>query len=487
MLSTEELNHIHNQLNHLSNSLTTKQKRSIRHNLKKQLQEHNYASKYPPYQPTSYGIIFINRTTTTDVLIRLDQEIKEAEKFMLDTESVMVKFKPNVPALIQIQIYSPTSSTIMIIEVHHLPNQQQQEFRLIKNLFQSLLTRKNQIFSWGGINELNEFLQFNLFNQDQIYLPTNRNIQDEYKTYWDRTFPHQTTVNAENCRCRHCFGVGHKQLLGIQDVTAFELNEWLNKQLTCQKFNIGLDQKLQKYNLYGSQYRQSLVRYAANDCDAILRIIIKSNIINNQYSNIEPSNETEDDMLIDDLYIMNDSTNNLPTAIENHEDIRESTSEIPVTSANNLEPSIELILNNEPTEQLMKLHQSKTLSEQERKKIHNRSRTLHQRKKAYTYELFIRNIEKRFPIRLMKTILKENGVEITQVNPLTSNRTNETMLRVGIKNPKRLEQYKKTTHGWFTKQHYQRLFRTKSRNYRHDNGQTRSSSYNHQKRNRTFR
>jgi len=233
MLSIEEIDHINDQLQHIPDTLTSKRKHSLRHDLNKQLQEHNYASRYPPYQPTPYEIVFINRTTTSDVLIQLDQEIQQVKHFMLDTESVMVKFKPNVPTLIQIQICSSTSSIVMIIECHHLPNKQQQEFQLIKNLFQSLLTNKKQIFSWGSISELDKFLEFDLFTEDQIYLPINRNIQVEYKTYWDQMFPHQKNINEGDCRCRNCFGVGHKPLLGIQDVVAFELNEWLNKQLTC--------------------------------------------------------------------------------------------------------------------------------------------------------------------------------------------------------------------------------------------------------------
>jgi hypothetical protein len=58
--------------------------------------------------------------------------------------------------------------------------------------------------------------------------------------------------------------------------------------LTCQPFNIGLYPQLRRLNPREFQYRQSLYTYAANDCDAILRIIIHSNLINDQYSEVAP-------------------------------------------------------------------------------------------------------------------------------------------------------------------------------------------------------
>jgi len=146
MLSPEEINDIHYQLNHMSSSLTNKRKRDLRHELNKVLKEHKYASTYAPYESTGYEVVFINRTTPIDTLIKLDTKIKQTSIFTLDTESAPRKFQSNVPALIQLQVCSRTSSIIIIVEVHHLPTQNKEEFKLIKNLFNSLFKKKSNLY-----------------------------------------------------------------------------------------------------------------------------------------------------------------------------------------------------------------------------------------------------------------------------------------------------------------------------------------------------
>ncbi len=116
VLSPEEINDIHYQLNNMSSSFTNKRKSELRHELNKVLKEHKYASTYLPYEPTGYEVVFVNRITSINTLITLDTKI-----FTLDTESITRKFQSNVPALIQLQLCSETSSIVIIVEVHHLP------------------------------------------------------------------------------------------------------------------------------------------------------------------------------------------------------------------------------------------------------------------------------------------------------------------------------------------------------------------------------
>jgi hypothetical protein len=142
MLSPEEINDIHCQLKQIpTSSFTNKRKRELRHELNKVLKEHEYASTYSPFEPTGYEIIFVNRRTSIDTLITLDTKIKQTNIFTLDTESIIRRFQSNVPALIQLQLCAEPSSIVIIIEVHHLPEQNKKEFQLIQNLFNSLFVQ----------------------------------------------------------------------------------------------------------------------------------------------------------------------------------------------------------------------------------------------------------------------------------------------------------------------------------------------------------
>ncbi len=95
--------------------------------------------------------MFVNRITSINTIVTLNTKIKETKIFTLDTESIARKFQPNVPALIQLQLCSEASSIVIIVEVQHLPKQNQKEFQLIKNLFNSLFIKENKIFIWGEI------------------------------------------------------------------------------------------------------------------------------------------------------------------------------------------------------------------------------------------------------------------------------------------------------------------------------------------------
>jgi len=486
-------------------------------------------------------IVFVNRTTPIDTLIKLNIKIKETNIFTLDTESVSRKFQSNLPALIQLQLCSEPSS-IIIIEVQHLPKQNEKEFQLIKNLFNSLFIKEKKIFIWGEIEELKEFIQFNLFNLQQIKLSTNRNVQKEFKAYWNEVYPHNEDPNQQ-CQCKYCFGIDHDNLLSLQDAVAFQLRQWLDKRLTRQAFNIGLDPQLKRLNQRELEYRKSLLTYAANDCDAIYQIILHSNIINYHYPKAAQVNEVNNEFdtngtayefgnnttayefdfdemnyELDEEITINQqgqviitgtayaiiNTNNQPTTTPaiNHykpEEVEqvssdeepmdvtpkqqqpnklttrvkpEPTNDKPYEPPSDNKPAqiqidqvnirpLSPTTNAKPTAPPRKHPKyTSTLSEAERKKIHNRSRTRHQRRKAYEQEIILYNIEKRFPVKVMKQTLKEHGVLITQINPVESMRTGETILFVVLKQPVKKEQYEKLQE-LFTYQNYRRLFQHK--------------------------
>ena len=122
----------------MSTACSTKPKRRCSRGLNKQLREQKYASTLPLFQPTNYEIIFINRTTSIEKLTELNQQINQTKIFMMETESINVKFQPNIPTIIQLQMCFETMSTILIVETHHLPKKQP-ELDLIRKLFTSLL------------------------------------------------------------------------------------------------------------------------------------------------------------------------------------------------------------------------------------------------------------------------------------------------------------------------------------------------------------
>ncbi|CAF2775994.1 unnamed protein product [Rotaria sp. Silwood2] len=212
--------------------------------------------------------------------------ITNSKLFTLDTESTPIPHQPNKPSLIQLQIIqSEYSSIMLIVEVCHLPSPDQPQFTLIKILFDLLFQPDKKIYIWGEIDELIKFTRYQLFTSNQIYLSRNIHLQKEFKKYWSANYPHQPTSSSNGtstCKCKTCFGISHDNLLALQDAVAFELHRWIDKRLTRQPFDIGLDPHLQHLNDKQMEYRQSLCNYAANDCDAIYQLIISTNIINDQ-------------------------------------------------------------------------------------------------------------------------------------------------------------------------------------------------------------
>jgi len=412
--SAEESDDIFRLPDRIAKSKNKKRRQSTNRKANKQIQEKHYSSTYPAYTPTYYNILFINRKTTIEELVAIREQIQKTSIFTLDTESTTVRYQPNIPTLIQVQVCTSAPSTIIILEAQHLPTQQQQEFQLIQKIFDDILQPSNKIFSWGGIIELNNFIQFGLFDERQINSPENRDLQQEFKLHWDRNYPHETNPGDGTCKCRNCFGIGHKPLISLQDVVAFQLNEYLNKEFTCENFMTGLDPKL-VINMNTNEYnhRKKLSQYASNDCDSIFKIISSMNLVDE-----ETRTQTTSNQLVIETIV--------------HDDI-----EIEVE-----QPSIQ--------------HSENPLTTDERRRIHNRSRTLHQRQMAYKHEIFIRNIDHRYPVRQMKITLKSMGIEITQVNPLISNKTNERILRVGLKQPNNLEEYEEQTEGLFSTRSYHR-------------------------------
>ncbi|CAF1102795.1 unnamed protein product [Rotaria sordida] len=359
-----------------------------------------------------YHLVFINRTTTERTLIKVNNIITNSKLFTLDTESTSILHQPNKSSLIQIQIIqSEYSSIILIVEVCHLPSPDQPPFTLIKILFDLLFQPDKKIYIWGEIDELIKFTRYQLFTSNQIYLSRNINVQTKFKNYWSDTYLHQSASSSN-------------------DAVAFELHRWIDKRLTRQPFDIGLDPSLQHLNDKQMEYRQSLCNYAANDCDAIYQLIINTNIINEQ----DPDNTTSS---------ITPTNYELEITTDDNDQINNQESPLPSINTSTNEP------------------EHKQLSQEEKKKIHNRSCTIKQRRRYYQHEIIIKNIDKRFKIREIKDILKLKNISFFAVNISISSTTNKRKLYIGIRDPSKLSSYKIQTEGLFTRNHYEAFRREK--------------------------
>ncbi|CAF3847348.1 unnamed protein product, partial [Rotaria sp. Silwood1] len=482
MLSEKEYEDTLWKYNHIPKSITGQARRNIKQVYRKKLNEHYYASNYPPFEPSPYELIFINYRTTEETLIKLTKLINSCTLFTIDTESITVYKKPNKPALIQIQIIThELNSYILIIEVHHLPRSHVPTFYLIQQLFESLFQPENTIYVWGTIDELTKFTEFNLFSSDQIKLSRNRNLQDEFKLYWYKHHPHIKTSSTTNqkCICEACIGIQENNPWSIQAATAYELHKWLDKRHTCSTFDIGLDPKLVRLNSKELEYRQLITDYAANDCDAVYQLLISTDTINQQSSQsltIEPTtnnnlelilfttNEQNEQELIDEqqVKITSSTTTTRTTHYESqlssphdNEPMESSTHYDEQMSDDNNEQQLQQPSSIEPS--IKSQRRTQQLTEEERRKIHNRTCTRKQRIRYYRNEIQRRNIDKRFSIRNIKRILRQHRIPCTVVNFSTSPMTHQRTLHIGIKDISKKETYESEIQNLFTRKHYEHI------------------------------
>ncbi|CAF4564905.1 unnamed protein product [Rotaria socialis] len=201
------------------------------------LHEHEFASRFPPFQHYHYQQYFINYNTSEQTLQHLIEAVKNSTSFTLDIESVCIPYQPNKPALIQLQVIQENLfSYVIMIKVCHLPHENTEKFQLIRELFGYLFDPNIDIYVWGSIDVLEKFMEFHLFSSNQIYRSNNINSQDYFKNYWQDYHPHQlilsSTTNDTSCTCETCLGIQLNIPWSLQDVVGYLLNQWLDKRYT---------------------------------------------------------------------------------------------------------------------------------------------------------------------------------------------------------------------------------------------------------------
>ena len=278
MLSNSEIRRIQRRLEENLSKTTRKQ-------LKKTLTEHHYATKYPPFAPLTHQHRFLNRCTSTNDLEDLIRHAETSRIILMDTESKIVHYQPNQPALIQLQILPVDEIPIVVIvEVHHLPPNGSETFELMRRFFGIILSSNKEIYSWGSIGELAQFAQFGLFNLEQIDQPDDTDLQKLFKPYWWTMHPH---TPARNCRCEDCLKKAPTESWSLQQAVAEQRREWLDKRHSCSEFDAGLDPRLNTLDAEQRKRQKQLVEYASNDCLSMERLLI------NMQENFPPNGGTD--------------------------------------------------------------------------------------------------------------------------------------------------------------------------------------------------
>ncbi|CAF1529444.1 unnamed protein product [Adineta ricciae] len=204
----------------------------------------------------------INRTTAPSLLHDLIQLARRTTRYTIDTEH---DYYTHEAALIQIE-FIRRRSVVLLIEMCHLPPTSTVTFWLIKSLLAVILSPSNFIYSWGnGIDELGQFVHYDLFSSSTIRRSNNIDVQVDFKLWYNKVFLHTCGLQPHEhdhslCTCIHR-PVKHRQdQWSLQKAIAYAFGEFLDKSRTNSKWRQQLI------------HSDELVRYAVNDCLAVTKL-----------------------------------------------------------------------------------------------------------------------------------------------------------------------------------------------------------------------
>lgn len=505
MLSEDEYYTALHQLHNIPSRYQGTKRQNYRRRLKKQIKEYEYNIKYTQFTPLPHIPYHVNRNTPVPILRQLIQAATSSTEFTLDTESMKVYKAPNRPSLIQIQILLPYNLSLVIIcEMMHLPHRQSETFTLIAEFFKAIFTHDKTMYIWGTNEELLPFTQFRLFTHDQVNSIKIIDLQEEFKSFWQQQHPHRRSIIEnpdsleQECRCETCIGKNLSELWSLQDAIAYSFQEYLPKVLTEGDFHMGLDDSLFENDQTQQEYRRALTKYAFNDCLSMQRIVISMKENNFQFQErfnefdesmfmFSPINDDDDD---DDIFSQQRNLPNPPHTESSNQNTRTNqpaTPPIEIPEENQTVTIEDQLITHQPEEEIPEIgsfgypmnweslttneNQAENqeelpeelpeeLAERERKTKHNRRCTIKQRRRYYRNQLTFDNIDRRFTVNQIKSILKRNDIPIYVVNPVVDKQTKITKLFVAVREPENLPRYKELSRNFFTSQHYQQLKKT---------------------------
>lgn len=226
---------------------------------------------------SSYRYYHIHKNTPIDLLDDLIDYAKVVKHYTIDTEAQSVPKRPSIPALIQIEyVYEDNPSILLLIECMHLPETNEPTFIKIKQLCKIIFSVEHTIYSWGNlVDELEDFYQYNLFDESDVNDVKERNLQDEFKKYFNTTYPTSPDIKLKS-----------NETYSLQFAIFNTFNEWLTKRYTLGNFGCGLDLALHTITVprqfmymekqvihHEKEIRELLINYALNDCLSVTKLM----------------------------------------------------------------------------------------------------------------------------------------------------------------------------------------------------------------------
>lgn len=232
---------------------------SKRQNLKRYLRNEELSQNPSFTTKNNYHTYLINKFTDTTILHDIIDAVKSTKNFTIDTES---DWKTNQPALIQVEIIAEHLSTVLLVEVCHLPhNKSSLIFWLIRAICKFIFQEKNTIYCWGNIiKELKDFLIYNLFTIEELNQVHIVNMQDEFKIWHYNQFGFYKTENNP---------------WGLQAAIYDTYEEFLDKHERLNMWSRGL----YRTNNYNRSKIESMIRYASYDCLAVTKLAYTTNLL----------------------------------------------------------------------------------------------------------------------------------------------------------------------------------------------------------------
>ena len=228
---------------------------SFREALEKKRERNQALSHLPPFTSMNEFVVYgVNRWTDSLVLFDLMCLAQNTTHFTIDTESDV---HTNRPSLIQVEMIHRSKSTVVLVEVGHLPRDRiSAKFWWIKGVLKFIFEANKTVYTWGKIeDELMPFVSTGLFTEEMIKEVKSVDVQFEFKSWFNRT----QTLDP----------MGTKRW-GLQTAIRETFNQFLDKSETFNTWSRGL------FN-YHSQHRneqkiEAMINYAVNDCLAVTKL-----------------------------------------------------------------------------------------------------------------------------------------------------------------------------------------------------------------------
>ncbi|CAF1502380.1 unnamed protein product, partial [Rotaria sordida] len=422
---------------------------------------------------SSYRYYYIHNETTINTLNDLIDYANEITTYTIDTEDQMQPPpQPSKGALIQVEFINLNGpSIILLIETLHLPPESSQLFEKIRQLCKIIFSNNHRIYSSGEIkHEMKNFYTYNLFNIHDINRIKPKNIQEEFKKWFNRTYPTSTYRKTQP-----------NDKYSLQLAVYLIFNEWLDKRMTLASWGCGIDTETTTFKnkkhqvIKDEEYiRQLMTLYAMNDCFSVTKLAdyilppdelstpptiiyeqisddedgqIKQND-NEQSINLCPINDDYDieGVHVQDEFPMSNELNELNELNESHVVTPHALEEVHVRDE--LPNDIEMISDDDE-------QQAFNINEQqyEIKKKLTRNQRKNRKKKLKRYVFKVeRHVYHKFSITDIKRILINMNIHYLNLNVIGHT------LCLAIKNKATRERVDNLLHDeMFTKEHYDRI------------------------------